>query len=176
MEGRVALVTGGARGIGRGIVEAFANAGAIVGVLDLRQDLAEKTVASLVERFGCQATPFSGNVGDRKTIMDAASALKSNYGRFDIIVSNAAWVRYGKIADITPEQSARMISTGFESVVWGIQAAEAYMENGGSVINIASAAAFIGLPNALVYCGIKAGVLGLTRSASVDLGPKGSGS
>lgn len=172
LHGRVALVTGGARGIGRAIVEHLASAGCIVGVLDLRMDLAEKTVAALKER-GCEAMPLSGNVAEKDTIFAAAGALKSTYGRFDIMVSNAMWVRYSAISDITPDMVSRMIGTGFSSVVWGIQAAEKFMDNGGSIINIASAASLIGLPNALVYCGIKAGVLGLTRSASVDLGPRG---
>jgi NAD(P)-dependent dehydrogenase (short-subunit alcohol dehydrogenase family) len=90
-------------------------------------------------------------------------------------VSNAIWVRYGPIDAITPEMLARMTGTGFHSIVWGIQCAAAAMKRsgGGSIINIASAAGFLGIPNGLVYCGVKAGVLGLTRSAAVDLGTHG---
>jgi NAD(P)-dependent dehydrogenase (short-subunit alcohol dehydrogenase family) len=67
----------------------------------------------------------------------------------------------------------RMVGTGFESVIWGIQAAEAFMGEGGSVINVSSAAAFLGLPRGLTYAGVKAGVLGLTRAGAVDLGSRG---
>ncbi|MEY2685568.1 MAG: hypothetical protein RJA09_2713 [Pseudomonadota bacterium] len=171
-EGRVALVTGGARGIGRAIVDKLAALGATVGVLDLKLELAETAVAEL-QAQGHQAVAFGGDVAQRATLMDAASALKARFGRLDVLVSNAMWVRYGPIDDLTPEALQRMVGTGFHSVVWGIQAASAHMERGGSVVNIASAAAFLGIPEAMVYCGVKAGVLGLTRSAAVDLGPRG---
>jgi 3-oxoacyl-[acyl-carrier protein] reductase len=65
-----------------------------------------------------------------------------------------------------------MVGTGFNSVVWGIQVAAPAMarSGGGSIINIASAAGFLGIPSAMIYCGVKAGVLGLTRSSAVELG------
>ncbi|WP_249931222.1 SDR family oxidoreductase [Ramlibacter sp. 2FC] len=172
LEGRVALVTGGARGIGRAIGLHLADLGAAVGVLDLKKELAEEAVAELASK-GQKGMAFGGNVAERDTLMDATAALKKAFGRFDILVSNAMWVRYGPIAELTPEMVRRMVGTGFESVIWGIQAAEAHMGEGGSVINIASAAAFLGLPRGLTYAGVKAGVLGLTRAAAVDLGPRG---
>jgi NAD(P)-dependent dehydrogenase (short-subunit alcohol dehydrogenase family) len=171
-EGRVALVTGGARGIGRAIVERLAAGGATVGVLDLKLELAEEAAAEL-RAAGHQAVAFGGDVAQRDTLFNAAGALKQQFGRLDVLVSNAMWVRYGPIDELTPEAVQRMVGTGFNSVVWGIQAASAHMERGGSVVNIASAAAFLGIPQAMIYCGVKAGVLGLTRSAAVDLGPRG---
>jgi len=172
LAGRVALVTGGARGIGAAIVEHLASLGATVGVLDLKKELAEEAVSALAAK-GQKGMAFGGNVAEQSTLMDAAAALKSAYGRFDIIVSNAMWVRYGPISELTPEMVRRMVGTGFESVIWGIQAADAHMNDGGSVINVSSAAAFLGLPRGLTYAGIKAGVLGLTRAGAVDLGPRG---
>lgn len=171
-EGHVALVTGGARGIGRAVVERLAAEGATVGVLDLKLELAEEAAASL-RAAGHQAVAFGGDVAQRETVFNAAAALKAQFGRLDTLVSNAMWVRYGPIDQITPDALQRMVGTGFHSVVWGIQAAAAHMDAGGSVINIASAAAFLGIPEAMVYCGVKSGVLGLTRSAAVDLGPRG---
>jgi len=172
LEGRVALVTGGARGIGRGIVERMAAEGAAVGVLDLKLELAEEAAAA-IRAGGGRALAFGGDVAKRETVFDAAQALKNELGRLDVLVSNAMWVRYGPIEEITPEMLQRMVGTGFASVVWGIQAAAQHMTAGGSVVNIASAAAFLGLPQGMVYCGVKAGVLGLVRSAAVDLGPRG---
>jgi len=172
LEGRVALVTGGARGIGRGIVERMVAEGAAVGVLDLKLELAQETAAA-IRTAGGRALAFGGDVARRETLFDAAQALRDEFGRLDVLVSNAMWVRYGPIEDITPEALQRMVGTGFASVVWGIQAAAQHMTGGGSVVNIASAAAFLGLPQGMVYCGVKAGVLGLVRSAAVDLGPRG---
>ena len=172
LEGKVALVTGGARGIGRGIAFAMAAEGASVGVLDLREDLAQGTVEE-IRASGGAAMSFGGDVAQRETFANAVNALKQAYGRFDILVNNAIWVRYGAISAITPEMLARMVGTGFNSVVWGIQVGSEAMNEGGSIINISSAAAFVGVPEAMVYAGVKSGVLGLTRSSAVELGPRG---
>jgi NAD(P)-dependent dehydrogenase (short-subunit alcohol dehydrogenase family) len=172
LQGRVALVTGGARGIGRGIVERMVSEGAAVGVLDLKIEMAQEATAA-IRAAGGRALAFGGDVAKRETVFDAAQALKDEFGQLDVMVSNAMWVRYGPIEEITPEMLQRMVGTGFASVVWGIQAAAQHMTEGGSVVNIASAAAFLGLPEGMVYCGVKAGVLGLVRSAAVDLGPRG---
>ena len=171
-EGKVALVTGGARGIGRGVVNQLAREGAFVGIIDLRQDLAQEAADAVIAAGG-QAMAFGGDVAKRETLADAASAIKAKFGSLDILVNNAMWVRYGPIEALEPEAVQRMVGTGFMSVVWGIQAAANHMGQGGAVVTVASAAAFLGIPQAMIYCGVKAGVLGLTRSAAVDLGPRG---
>jgi 3-oxoacyl-[acyl-carrier protein] reductase len=83
-------------------------------------------------------------------------------------------VRYQAIPDIAPETLDRMLNVGFSGVIWGIQAAVEAMdrERGGSMVNVASAAAFRSAPNSLVYSGIKAGVAGLTRAAATELGAR----
>jgi NAD(P)-dependent dehydrogenase (short-subunit alcohol dehydrogenase family) len=173
MEGKVALVTGGAQGIGRAICDRFAAEGAIVAVLDIKADNAERAAQAIRERGG-QAVACAGNVAERATFESAVAMLERAYGRLDVLVNNAIWVRYGPIDAITPEVLDRMVGTGFKSVVWGTQVAAALMAKGrgGSIINIASAAGFLGMPNGLIYCGVKAGVLGLTRASAVELGPK----
>jgi len=171
-DGRVALVTGGARGIGRGVVNQLAAEGAIVGIIDLRLDLAQQAANEVIAAGG-QAMAYGGDVAKRETLADAAADIKAKFGRLDVLVNNAMWVRYGEIEQMSPETVQRMVGTGFLSVVWGIQAAAAHMGSGGSIVTVASAAAFLGIPKAMIYCGVKAGVLGLTRSAAVDLGPRG---
>ncbi|WP_310565747.1 glucose 1-dehydrogenase [Hydrogenophaga sp.] len=173
LQGKVALVTGAAQGIGRAIAERFVAEGAIVGMLDLKPERAEAAAAEVRAQIaGARVEAFAGNVADRATIANAVAALDARHGRLDVLVSNAIWVRYTPIADITPEMLQRMTATGFDSVVWGIQCAAPVMarNGGGSIVNIASAAAFLGMPNAMVYAGIKAGVLGLTRASAVELG------
>ncbi|MDM0071112.1 SDR family oxidoreductase [Variovorax sp. J31P207] len=173
MEGKVALVTGGAQGIGRAICERFAAEGAIVAVLDIKAENAERA-AQAIRAQGGQAVACAGNVAERATFESAVAMLERNHGRLDVLVNNAIWVRYGPIDAITPEVLDRMVATGFKSVVWGTQVAAGLMAKGrgGSIINIASAAGFLGMPNGLIYCGVKAGVLGLTRASAVELGPK----
>ncbi len=171
LKGKVALVTGGAQGIGRAICEQFIAEGATVGVLDIKGENAESAAQALREKGG-QAHAYAGNVAERATFEAAVADLEKTYGRFDILVNNAIWVRYGAIDSITPEILQRMTATGFHSVVWGIQVGSAAMarSGGGSIVNIASAAAFLGSTQGMIYCGVKAGVLGLTRSAATDLG------
>ena len=171
-DGKVALVTGGARGIGRGVVNQLAREGAVVGIIDLKLDLAQAAAEEVIAAGG-QAVAYGGDVAQRETLFNAASDLKAKYDRLDILVNNAMWVRYGEIEDISQDMLQRMVGTGFFSVVWGMQVAEEFMGQGGSVVNVASAAAFLGIPKAMIYCGVKSGVLGLTRSAAVDFGPKG---
>jgi NAD(P)-dependent dehydrogenase (short-subunit alcohol dehydrogenase family) len=173
MEGKVALVTGGAQGIGRAICDRFAAEGAIVAVLDIKADNAERAAQAIRDKGG-QAVACAGNVAERATFESAVATVEREYGRLDVLVNNAIWVRYGPIDAITPEMLDRMVGTGFKSVVWGTQVAAALMAKGrgGSIINIASAAGFLGMPNGLIYCGVKAGVLGLTRASAVELGPK----
>lgn len=175
LDGKVALVTGAAQGIGRAITERFVAEGAVVGLLDLRADKAEAAAEEVRAQFpGARVEALAGNVAERATLADAVAALDARYGRLDVLVSNAIWVRYGPIDAITPEMLQRMTATGFDSVVWGIQCAAPVMARGGggSIIQIASAAAFLGMPNAMIYAGVKAGVLGLTRAAAVELGPQ----
>ncbi len=176
LEGKVALVTGAAQGIGRAIAERFLAEGAAVGALDLKPERAQAAVHEMQAKFPqARVLPFAGNVAERATLERAVAGIETAWGRLDVLVSNAIWVRYGPIANITPDMLARMTGTGFDSVVWGIQCAAPLMARtgGGSIIHMASAAAFLSMPNAMLYAGVKAGVLGLTRAAAAELGPQG---
>ncbi len=176
LEGKVALVTGAAQGIGRAIAERFMAEGAAVAALDLKPERAQAAADDMRAKFpGARVLPFAGNVAERATLERAVAGIETAWGRLDVLVSNAIWVRYGPIAAITPDMLARMTGTGFDSVVWGIQCAAPLMarSGGGSIIHMASAAAFLSMPNAMLYAGVKAGVLGLTRAAAAELGPQG---
>ena len=102
----------------------------------------------------------------------AVAGLAERCGRLDVLVNNAAWVRYQAVPDIAPETVERMLEVGFKSVIWGIQAAAEVMdaERGGSIVNIASVAGLRSAPNSIVYSGVKAGVMGITRAAAAELG------
>lgn len=173
LSGRVALVTGAGNGIGKETARQMAARGAIVGVNDLKDEF----VAAVVEDIrtaGGQAFAVVQNVGTRQGITAAVQQAREQGGRFDILVNNAAWVRYQALPDIQPDTLERMLDVGFKAVVWGMQAAADAMdeERGGSIVNVASTAALRSTLNSVVYSGIKAGVLGLTRAAAAELGAR----
>ncbi len=171
-EGRAVLITGAGHGIGRATALRLASLGAIVGVNDLREAFVDEAVAE-VEANGGRAVGIVKNVASRDAMREAVQTLAERAGRLDGLVNNAAWVRYQALPDIAPETVTRMLAIGFELVIWGIQAAAEVMTTGGAIVNVASAAGLRSTPNAIVYSGIKAGVMGITRGAAVDLGPRG---
>jgi 3-oxoacyl-[acyl-carrier protein] reductase len=173
LDGRVAFISGAGHGIGRATARAMARLGATVGVNDLKAEFVEETLA-LIAAEGGRGIAITQNVASREGMRSAVLGLREATGRLDILVNNAAWVRYQPLAEITPEVMDRMLEIGFKSVIWGMQAAEEAMdpERGGAIVNVASIAGLRSAPRAVVYSGIKAGVLGLTRAAAVDLGPR----
>lgn len=173
LAGRVALVTGAGAGIGRATARALAARGAIVGVNDLKQELVEAAVAG-INAEGGKAFAVVQNVASREGIGQAVRQAAEYASRLDILVNNAAWVRYQSAAEIQADTMDRMLDIGFKAVIWGIQAAAEAMdpERGGAIVNVASTAALKSAPSSMVYSGIKAGVLGITRAAAAELGAR----
>lgn len=171
--GRVALITGAGAGIGRETALQMAARGAIVCVNDLKEELVTPVVDEIQSRGG-QAFAVVQNIASREGIRDAIQRSFEHGKRFDILVNNAAWVRYQAIPDIAPETIDRMLDVGFKSVIWGLQEAVAVMdlERGGAIVNVASVAALRSATNSVVYSGIKAAILGITRAAAAELGAR----
>ena len=173
LAGRVAFISGAGHGIGRATARAMAQLGATVGVNDLKPEFVEDAVAE-IRALGGQAIPLPQDVSTRDGMREAVLRFARDAGRLDILVNNAAWVRYQPLAEITPDVMDRMVDIGFKSVIWGIQAAAEAMdpERGGAIVNVASIAAIKSPLRSVVYSGIKAGVVGITRAAAADLGAR----
>ncbi|MDM0020964.1 SDR family NAD(P)-dependent oxidoreductase [Variovorax saccharolyticus] len=171
--GRVALITGAGAGIGRETALQMAARGAIVCVNDLKEELVAPVVDE-IRSGGGQAFAVVQNIATREGIRDAIQRSFAHGKRFDILVNNAAWVRYQAIPDIMSETVERMLDVGFKSVIWSLQEAVAVMdpERGGAIVNVASVAALRSAANSVVYSGIKSGILGITRAAAAELGAR----
>ncbi|AVJ30079.1 SDR family NAD(P)-dependent oxidoreductase [Achromobacter spanius] len=173
LAGRVALVTGAGAGIGRATARLLAARGATVGVNDLKQELVDEAVAGITAEGG-KAFPVVQNVATREGIGQAVRQAAEQGSRLDILVNNAAWVRYQSVLEIQADTLERMLDIGFKAVIWGIQAAAEVMDpdRGGAIVNVASTAALKSAPSSMVYSGIKSGVLGVTRAAAAELGAR----
>ncbi len=173
LQDRVALVTGAGNGIGRETARQMAARGAVVAVNDLKPEFVGAVVDE-IRAAGGRAFGVVKNIATREGMQAAVEQARGEGGRFDILVNNAAWVRYQSVPDIQPDTMERMLDVGFKAVIWGIQAATAAMdaERGGAIVNVASTAALRSAPHSLVYSGIKSGILGITRAAAAELGAR----
>lgn len=171
--GRVALVTGAGNGIGRATALQLAARGATVGVNDLKPAFVDRVVQEIAAAGG-RAIGVVENVATREGMRRAVLGVAEKGGRLDVMVNNAAWVRYQAIPDVAPETLDRMTDIGFKAVIWGIQAAAQAMNpaRGGAIVNLASVAGIVSARNSIVYSGIKAGIMGITRAAAAELGER----
>lgn len=175
LEGKVALVTGAGRGIGRGIALRLARDGADVALVDVGADGID-AVADEVAAIGSRATTFVADVSDRDAVYAAVEHAANTLGGFDVMVNNAGIALVGPIADVTPDEVARVWSINVDGVLWGIQAAAAkFIELGrpGRIINASSIAGHDGFGMLGVYSASKFAVRGLTQAAAKEYASAG---
>jgi len=170
LAGRVAIVTGGAQGIGQAVAELLARAGAAVGVIDRNGELAE-AVAREIEASGGKAAGFAVDVANELEVAAVWEKVATRFGGLDILVSAA-----GVISPNVPADQAemsdfeRVIAVNLKGVLLAAKHAHPYMKKagGGSIVNLSSQAALLSLPNQAIYTASKGGVTALTRSLAID--------
>lgn len=166
LSGRVALVTGGARGIGRAIALALAGAGADVAVgYRERADAADATARDL-EALGVRALALQGDVARREDVRALIAATRERLGGVHVLVNNAGVLQQKPLADITDSDWDRVLDVNLKGVFMCCQEVLPVMaeQGGGRIINIASSGGQLGGPLAVHYSASKAGVISLTRS------------
>lgn len=167
LQGKRAVITGGARGIGRAIAEGFLNEGAEVTIADLDAAAAKETAAAL----GAKASGLTLDVTDRASI-DAMVETVAATGPIDILVNNAAIFDMAPIVEITEESYDRVFAVNVKGLLFTLQAVAKQMiaqGQGGKIINLSSQAGRRGEALVAVYCASKAAVISLTQSAGLDL-------
>ncbi len=171
--GKVAIVTGGSRGIGRSIAIGFAQHGASVVIASRDQSSCEKT-AEEITNLGCSAIPVATHMGRLSQIENLVQKTVETYKTVDIIVNNAANPLMLGVGDITPEAWEKALNTNLRGPVFLVQEALPYLSagSGGAIINMLSNAAFMYPPNHLLYSVAKAGLDAATRSMAAQLASK----
>lgn len=172
LEGRTALVTGGGSGIGRGICEELARAGALVLVVDMKAGSASETATSLT-RSGLAARPITLDVTDSAAIGKVRSRLEAERSMPGILVNNAAIFEMGALEDIDPRSWDRMIEVNLKGPFLMMQAFIPHMvdRGWGRVISISSTAGKTGEAFASHYCAAKRGLIALSQSAAPEVAP-----
>ncbi len=168
LQGKSALITGSARGIGQAFAEAYIREGATVAIADIDHRAAEKTAAEL----GPAAYAIYLDVTDQASIDAAIKAVERKTGGIDILVNNAALFDLAPIVEISRTSYEKLFSVNVAGTLFMLQAAARSMiarGKGGKIINMASQAGRRGEPLVAVYCATKAAVISLTQSAGLDL-------
>ena len=168
LDGKSALITGAARGIGKAFAEAYAREGATVAIGDINLGAAEEAVAGI----GDAAYAVELDVTRQDSIDAAISAVVDRAGRLDILINNAALFDAAPIVDITRESYDRLYAVNVAGTLFTMQAAARQMiaqGQGGKIINMASQAGRRGEPLVAVYCSTKAAVISLTQSPGLNL-------
>ncbi len=175
LDGKVAVVTGGGRGIGRGIALGMADCGADVVVIARRQADVD-AVALEIESRGQRGLGISADVMDWDQIPAALDRVVEEFGGLDIMINNAGGNldrQMHPLPDISIEKFDEQLNLNMKSKFWGSQQAAKRMNDGGSIINVISIAAHKPSPGFGVYSAANLGMISMTRTLAVELGPRG---
>jgi 3-oxoacyl-[acyl-carrier protein] reductase len=172
LEGKIALVTGASKGIGKGIARRLGTEGATV-VVNFATDRegGDRTVSEIVNSCG-QAWSIQGDFSKPEEITRTFAEIEKKHGKLDVLVNNAGVASFGPLEGVTAEEFHRLFNLNVLGLLLSIQAGTKLMRAGGSVINIGSLAACMPSAYGSIYSATKAAVNNLSLSLSKELGPK----
>ncbi|WP_112671587.1 SDR family oxidoreductase [Brucella intermedia] len=172
LSGKIAIVTGGASGIGAAISRAFIAKGAKVAVLDISADIAKAKAAELGEN----AKPFVCDVSSQQSVNDAIAAVNDEFGAIDIAVNSAGVVYLAPAEEISLDEWDKTISINLKGSFLVTQAVGRAMiaaGKGGKIINLASQAGTVAIEEHVAYCASKFGVIGMSKTFAAEWGKHG---
>ena len=173
LQGKVAIVTGGARGIGKAICQELASHGASLAVVDIQPELAEETAAEF-RSSGVTAAAFVANVADPESVKEMVSGVLAEFGKVDILVNNAGITRDNLLIRMKEQEWDAVLAVNLKGTFNCIKAVARPMMKAryGKIVNIASVVGVMGNAGQANYSASKAGVIGLTKSAAKELAPR----
>ncbi|MCI1640112.1 MAG: 3-oxoacyl-[acyl-carrier-protein] reductase [Bacteroidales bacterium] len=175
LEGKVALITGAAKGIGKAIAMKLASEGADVAFTDLAiNEVAEQTVKD-IEAFGHKCKAYASNAADFEATHKTVELIMADFGHIDILVNNAGITKDGLMLRMQESQWDAVIAVNLKSAFNFIHAVTPIMskEKGGSIINMSSVVGVSGNAGQCNYSASKAGLIGLAKSIAKEMGPRG---
>lgn len=173
LEGKIAIITGAAGGIGKGIATAYVKEGATVAIIDLNAEAGELTIKELQE-YAPESIFIEANLTEHDKLADIVKMIADKFGKIDILVNNAHASRMNSIADTTQQDFDLSFGTGFYPTFYLMQAALPYLkETKGNIINFASGAGINGDVNQVSYAVAKEAIRAATRVAANEFGPFG---
>ncbi len=175
LDGKVALVTGAARGIGKAIAMKFASEGADVAFTDLViNEVGEQTVKD-IEAYGHKVKAYASNAANFEESHNVVNQILADFGRIDILVNNAGITKDGLMLRMTEAQWDAVINVNLKSAFNFIHALTPIMarQRGGSIINMSSVVGVSGNAGQCNYSASKAGLIGLAKSIAKEMGPRG---
>lgn len=175
LDGKVALITGAARGIGKAIAMKFASEGADVAFTDLViNDAGEQTVKD-IEAFGHKVKAYASNAASFEETHNVVNQILADFGRIDILVNNAGITKDGLMLRMSEAQWDAVLNVNLKSAFNFIHALTPIMarQRGGSIINMSSVVGVSGNAGQCNYSASKAGLIGLAKSIAKEMGPRG---
>ena len=175
LDGKVALITGAARGIGKAIAMKFASEGADVAFTDLViNEVGEQTVKD-IEAFGHKVKAYASNAASFEETHNVVNQILADFGRIDILVNNAGITKDGLMLRMSEAQWDAVLNVNLKSAFNFIHALTSIMarQRGGSIINMSSVVGVSGNAGQCNYSASKAGLIGLAKSIAKEMGPRG---